>query len=126
VRAGEIRVQFDDLSEQLLGALNRLSANSINYPSGPKEHVVGLNAGRVFQKETFILAGVDCHSQGFRDLLGDFRLNSEDILELTVITLGPDVVPLEGIYQLRRNPWVHRRDRCLKRSERHALLAQCF
>src|SRR6185503_20681270 len=61
-------------------------------------YVVGLTVG-----ESSILRGGQLELEAIGDGAGDLVLNCEHVLELAVVTLGPDVITVADVDELRRD-----------------------
>jgi hypothetical protein len=60
--------------------------------------------GRRLLHEAGLAAAGQRHPEALRDRLGDLILNFEDVLQLAVVPLGPDVKALRDIDELNRDP----------------------
>jgi hypothetical protein len=87
----------------------RLGAELENAAPSPNEVVVGLGVHLAAHRQARLLAAREVHLESLHDAARDFVLHREDILEIPVVALGPDVAAALGVDKLRVNAHFHAR-----------------
>ncbi len=98
VRQSEIRIQLDGLFEHLQRVVDVFAVRVV---SAAQIKIVGLGILRGLARDDFFFLRRQRDAQGLGDAARDFLLDGEDILQLPVVTLGPDGMPRRGFDQLR-------------------------
>ena len=103
VRARVFRIDLDRLVEHLLRVLQRLATELVKVLPAAQVELVSLDVNRaratLLDRPLLVLA--QNYSQRLHDRLRDIILNREDILQLTVVALGPQVISISDVHQLR-------------------------
>ena len=87
---GEIRVKLDGPFEHLQSVLYIFAAR---IASPAKIKIIGLRIFRRLARDSFFLLRRECDAQSLGKATRDFLLDGEHVLQLPVVTLGPDRMP---------------------------------
>ena len=104
VGRGECRILFDGALEKGQGPLTVLDLVLIGMPKAALIIFPGIEAFRRFAQRTLTLAAGQLRLDGGDDGMGQLVLDGEDVFQVAVIALGPDMLVLSSIDQLGGHP----------------------
>src|SRR5260370_40291436 len=97
----EVRIQLDGPFEHLQSIIHIFAAHVI---SSTQIDIVSLSIlGRPADDGFFFVWG-ESDAKRLSDAPSDFLLNGENVLEMPIVTLGPDGMPCRNFNQLGRDP----------------------
>src|SRR5687767_6278912 len=97
-------IELDRALEHLPGELMRAAAMLMEELPAPQVNLVCLNICRRYLLDRLLFVFGEHHTQGGHDAGCNLILDGENILELAVITLGPELSVVAGIHELRGEP----------------------
>ena len=104
VRGGELRVEFDRALEQRSRFRVRLLRRSLPQRAAPQVGIVGFDVISACGGDAMKIARVEADRERRDDLGRYVVLHREDVGELSVESLGPDVPARRSDYELRGDP----------------------
>src|SRR6516165_1677945 len=99
--SAEHRVAVDRLLEKFLRSSVVLSCKLAPMPYAMLVGCPGIEAVGGLAHRAFLFSSSDCRSNSDRHCLGNLVLYRENVGEVAVITLGPNVIACLGLDQLR-------------------------
>jgi hypothetical protein len=98
---GEARVEFDGAPEQRLRVVVSLSREPSKHLAAAQEAIVGFQIVGVIGGDALPVTGAEIERERRDDLDRHVVLHREDVGEVSVESLGPDVAACRGVYELR-------------------------
>src|SRR5215218_3328744 len=104
VGSGVGRLERDRPAEERLRRHVLLAVELVQHHDGARHEAPGVDAVRRLRGDPEALLDVEVRLDRRDDALGDLVLDGEEVAELAVVAVGPDVLAGLGVDELRRDP----------------------
>ena len=104
MRGGELRIQFDRALKQRSRLRVRLLGRSLPQRAASQVAIIRFDIVGAGPCDALKVAGVEIQGKRGDDLGRHVVLHREDVSEIPIKALGPDVAACGGVYELRGDP----------------------